>query len=103
MSQAVYRPACLLETLDPDTYWAALRSVMNIEQEKGLSLIIAGIDEIQHRNHEFIWELCVFLEHLHKKPSAARVLLTSRPQADIKEIPGWLPCTSIEMIGKGRV
>ena len=86
----------LKATSDSDTYWAALRAATDIEQEKGLSLIIDGIDETQHQNHEFIRELCVFIENLRKRPSATRVLLTSRPQAEIKEILGWLPCTSIE-------
>jgi hypothetical protein len=57
-----------------DAYSGALKAVMDIEWEKGLSLIIG---KTEHQKHEFIRELCLFVEHLRERPSTARVLLTS--------------------------
>jgi hypothetical protein len=86
-----------------DAYWGALKAVAYIEQEKGLSLIIDGLDETEHQNHEFIRELCVFIEHLRKRPSTTQVLLTSRPQAEIKEILGRLPSIEYDRERKGMI
>ena len=77
-----------------DAYWGALRAVLDIEQGMELSLIIDGLDKTENQGYEFIRELCVFIEHLREGPFTARVLLTSRPQAAIKDILGRL--SSIE-------
>ena len=84
-----------------DAYWGALRAVADIEWEKGLSLIIDGLDQIEHHKHEFIRELCGFIEYLRERPSRTRVLLTSRPQAEIKEILGRLPSIEYDKERKG--
>ena len=88
-----------------DAYWGALRAVADIQREKGLSLIIDGLDETEHQKHEFIRELCVFIEHLRKRPSrtSTRILLTSRPQVEIKEILGRLPSIEYDRERKGRI
>ena len=88
-----------------DAYWGALRAVADIEREKGLSLIIDGLDQIEHQRHEFIQGLCVFIEHLRERPSRnrTRVLLTSRPQAEIKEILGQLPLIEYDKERKGMI
>jgi hypothetical protein len=84
-----------------DAYWDALRAVMDIEWEKGLSLIIDGLDKTEHQKHEFIRELCAFIEYLRERPSTTRVLLTSRPQAEIKDILGRLPSIEYDKERKG--
>ena len=86
-----------------DAYWGALRAVANIQREKGLSLIIDGLDQTEHQKHEFIRELCVFIEYLRERPSRTRVLLTSRPQAEIKEILGRLPSIEYDRERKGMI
>ena len=89
-----------------DAYWDALRAVAYIEQEQVLSLIIDGLDETERQDHEFIRELCVFIEHLRKRRSTTRVLLTSGPQAEIKEILGplpWLPSIEYDRERKGMI
>ena len=89
-----------------NAYWAALRAVTeavtDIEQEKGLTLIIDGLEKAKHQEYEFIRELCVFVEHLQERPSAARALLTSRPQAEIEGILGQLPYANIEYDGERK-
>ena len=86
-----------------DAYWDALGAVADIEQERGLSLVIDGLDETEHQNHEFIRELDVFIKHLRKRRSTTKVLLTSRPQAEIKEILGRLPSIEYDRERKGMI
>jgi hypothetical protein len=83
-----------------DRYWGALRAVMDIEREQGLSLIIDGLDKTEHQRYEFVRELCVFIEELRERPSTTKVLLMSRPQAAMKEILGY---HVLSMIGKEKV
>ena len=52
---------------------------------------------------EFIRELCVFIDFLRKRRSTTRVLLTSRPQAEIREILGRLPSIEYDMERKGLI
>ena len=84
-----------------NAYWSALRTVMDIERENGLSIIIDGLEKSEHQKHEFIRELSLFIEHLQERPSKTRVLLTSRPQAEIKEIIGQLPSIEYDRERKG--
>ena len=84
-------------------YWGALRTVMDLDRETGLSLIIDGLDKIQYQNYEFIQELCVFIEHLRERPSRTRVLLTSQPQAEIRGILGQLPSIEYDRERKGWI
>ena len=86
-----------------DAYWRALRAVIDIEWEKGLSLIIDGLDGSEYQQHKFIQELYVFIEHLRGRPRTTRVLLTSRPQAEIKEILGQLPSIEYDRERKGLI
>ena len=86
-----------------DAYWGALRAVLDIEQEMELSLIIDGIDRTENQKLEFIQDLLIFIEHLEERPSTTRVLLTSRPQAEIREILGRLPLIEYDMERKGFV
>ena len=84
-------------------YWDALRAVLDIGRRKELSLIIDGLDEIEHQKYQFIRELYVFIEKLKGRLSTTRVLLTSRPEAEIKEILGQLPSIEYDRERKGLV
>ena len=90
-----------------DSYWGALRAVMNIGREKGLSLIIDGLDKIEDQKCEFVQKLLTFIEHLRERPQetpiTTRVLLTSRPQAEIREILGRLPSIEYDRERKGLI
>ena len=84
-------------------YWGALREVLDIEREQELSLIVDGLDKIEHQKDEFIQGFCVFVEYLRGRPSATRVLLTSQSQAGIKEILGQLPAIEYDRERKGLI
>ena len=86
-----------------DSYWSALRAVMDIGWKMGLSLIIDGIDKMEDQKREFIQNLLVLIEHLGERPSTTRVLLTSRPQAEIREILGQLPSIEYDRERKGLI
>ena len=86
-----------------DAYWSALRAITDIGQEKGLSLIIDGLDKIEDQKSEFIQKLLLFIEHLEERPSTTRVLLTSRPQAELKEILGRRPSIEYDRERKGMI
>ena len=86
-----------------DAYWRALRAVTDIEREKGISIIIDGLDKSEDQKYKFIQELCVFIEHLQGRHPTTRVLLTSRPQAEIKEILGRLPSIEYDRERKGLI
>ena len=84
-------------------YWDALMAVMDIGQEKGLTLIIDGLDKIEDQKCEFIQKLLAFIQHLRERPSTTRVLLTSRPQAEIKGVLGRLPSIEYDRERKGSI
>lgn len=83
-----------------DEYWGALREVMKIERDHGVSLIIDGLDKADQRP-EFVRGVCAFIEDLQERPSTSRVLLTSRPQAAIKEMLSGFPCIEYDKERKG--
>jgi hypothetical protein len=78
---------------------------MAIERKQGLSLIIDGLHKIEHWENEFIQEVCVFVKHLRVPvgPSTTKVLLTSGPRDDIKEILSGLPCIEYDSERKGSI
>ena len=84
-------------------YWGALREVLDIGREQELSLIIDGLDKVEHQKENFIQELCAFVEHLRRRPSTTRVLLTSESQAGIKEMLGQLPSIEYDRERKGLI
>ena len=84
-----------------DEYWSALREVMKIERDHGVSLIIDGLDKAEHQRFGFVREVCAFIEDLQERPSTSRVLLTSRPQAAIKEMLSGFPCVEYDKERKG--
>ena len=88
-----------------DAYWRALMAVTGngCQWEKGLSLIIDGLDKVEDQKYDFIQKLLAFTEHLQERPFTTRVLLTSRPQAEIKEILGKLPSIEYDKERKGLV
>jgi hypothetical protein len=80
--------------------WAALKAVLD-EQELELLIVVDGVDEVEHRRSEFIKEVREFVEHLLKRKSKVKALLTSGPQAEIKEALDGLPCIEYDKERKG--
>ncbi|KAF8538648.1 hypothetical protein BDD12DRAFT_740491, partial [Trichophaea hybrida] len=57
-----------------------------------LSIIIDGLDKFEKQKLEFIRELHAFVIYLLERSLKPKVLLTSQPHADVKEILDGLPC-----------
>ena len=81
-------------------YWGALRAVMGLEHKQELYLVIDGLDKA---GQEFIRGVHLFIESLQGCPSTIRVLLTSRPQAELKQILGGMPCIEYNKERKGLI
>ncbi|KAH7231218.1 uncharacterized protein BKA55DRAFT_525091, partial [Fusarium redolens] len=81
----------LLEVSNDDL-WDALRTVLDCEQSRELSIVVDGLDCVQHQRGEFIRAVRSFVKHLQQRLSKVMVLLTSQKQADVKEAFEGLPC-----------
>lgn len=67
----------------------AMKAVLDLEELNihGLFIIIAGLEkELENKEGKFIWNLCSLIEHLQHKRWKAKVLLTSRPHGELKEL-----------------
>jgi hypothetical protein len=83
--------------------WDALKAVLANVQEQELSIVVDGLDEIEHQKDEFIRELLAFIAYLQERTSKVKALLTSRPQAEIKDVFGKLPCIEYDKERKGSI
>jgi ankyrin repeat domain-containing protein 50 len=70
----------------------ALGDVLDDEPQRCLSVIIDGLDKVEHTrdDSDFVRGVRAFVTHLQQRTSKVKVLLTSRPLAEIKEILGGL-------------
>lgn len=84
-----------------DELWAALKAALDCEQERELSVIVDGLDNVKHEKSELIRGVHAFVEHLQQRTSRAKILLTSQPQAEIKEVFGGFPCIEYDKERKG--
>jgi ankyrin repeat domain-containing protein 50 len=81
--------------------WAALEAVLGDEEHRGLSVVVDGLDKVEHQRDELIRGVRVFVEHLQQQTSKVKILLTSRPLAEIKELFDGLPCIEHDRERKG--
>ena len=72
--------------------FTALRAVLGSQEQRGLSLIVDGLDKVEHKRDECIKEVRVFIEYLQQRASEVKILLTSQPLAEIRELFDGLPC-----------
>ena len=72
--------------------WAALRVALADEEQRELLVVIDGLDNVEDQKIEFLKGVRGFVTHLLGKTSKVKILLTSRPQAEIKEVFDGLPC-----------
>jgi ankyrin repeat domain-containing protein 50 len=84
-----------------DQLWTALGAVLSYEQKRELSIIIDGLDKVEHQKDEFIRGVRAFIEYLQKRVSMVKALLISRPQAEIKDLFRGLPCIEYDKERKG--
>lgn len=81
--------------------WTALGAVFDEEQQREFLVVIDGLDEVEQQKGEFIKGVRKFVTHLLNRASTSKVLLTSRPQAEIKEVFDGLPCIEYDKERKG--
>ena len=89
-------------TSKADSIWGALKAVLD-EQGQGCLIVVGGLDEVEHQKGEFIRELHAFTEHLQGESLKVKVLLTSRPQPEIKELFSRLPYIEYDKERKGMI
>jgi dynactin complex subunit len=81
--------------------WIALKATLDVERERKLSIIIDGLDEEQQQGSKPIRGVYSLVTHLQKRPSKLKILLTSGPQAAIKEVNSRLLCIEYDKERKG--
>jgi ankyrin repeat domain-containing protein 50 len=81
--------------------WAALEAVLGDDEQRGLSVVVDGLDKVEHRRGELIGGVCAFVKHLQQRTSRVKILLTSRPLAEIKDLFDGLPCIEHDRERKG--
>ena len=57
--------------------WAALKAILGTEQKRGMSLVVDGLDKVEHHGGEFFEGFREFVEHLQHRFSQVKILLTS--------------------------
>jgi hypothetical protein len=56
------------------------------EEKRELLIVVDGLDKVKHERGEFIKDFYAFVDHLQQRILMVKILLTSRPQANIKEV-----------------
>lgn len=79
----------------------ALGIVLN-EEQRDLSVVVDGLDKVVHQRDEFIKGVRTFVEHLQQRTLKVKILLTSRPLVDIKDLFDGLPSIEHERERKGQ-
>ena len=80
----------------------ALGAVLH-EEQQGLSIVVDGLDKVEYQRGDFVKGVRAFVEHLQQRTSKVKILLTSRPQPDIKEVFNGLSCIEYDKERKGLV
>ena len=85
-----------------DELWTALEAVLGNEEQRDLSVVVDGLDKVvEHQRGELIKGVCAFVKHLQQRTSRVKILLTSRPLAEIKDLFDGLPCIEHDRERKG--
>src|SRR5271155_4341300 len=79
----------------------ALKAVLSDEKQRGLFIVVDGLDKVELQRGEFFSGVRVFVEHLQQRTSKVKILLTSRPLAEIKDLFNGLPCIEHDKERKG--
>ena len=81
--------------------WAALEAVLGDDEQRGLSVVVDGLDKVEHQQDELIEGVRSFVKHLQQRTSKVKILLTSRPLAKIKDLFNGLPWIEHDRERKG--
>ena len=72
--------------------FTALRAVLGSQEQRGLSLVVDGLDKVEHQRDECIRGVRAFIEHLQQRALKVKILLISQPLAKIRELFDGLLC-----------
>ncbi|KAI9774452.1 MAG: hypothetical protein M1839_001735 [Geoglossum umbratile] len=75
----------------PSEPWDALIAALTDEVDRGLFIVIDGLDEVVHRDSEFIGGIHRFLSQLQQTGLKVKAFITSRPHSLIKDILAGYP------------
>jgi ankyrin repeat domain-containing protein 50 len=81
--------------------WTALVAVLSEEQQRDLWVVVDGLDKVEHQYGEFIRGVREFVANLLNRTLKFKALLTSRPQAEIKEVFNEVLCIEYNKERKG--
>jgi len=84
-------------------HWDALKAVLNTEHNQKLSLIIDGLNKIDHIQAEFIIDVCAFIKQLQESSFIVKALLTSQPNSEIKGPLHELQCIEYDKERNGPI
>ena len=83
-------------------YFTALHAVLGDHEQRGLSLIVDGLDKVEHHQRdECVRGVRAFIQHLQQRALEVKILLTSQPLAEIRELFDGLPCIEYDRERKG--
>ncbi|KAF4458275.1 purine and uridine phosphorylase [Fusarium albosuccineum] len=82
----------MLEEASNNEQWAASKAALGMEQEPKMLVVIHGLSDMERHKNDFTKEVLEFAEFLKTRKSTVKILLTSRPQADLKEAFATVPC-----------
>lgn len=72
--------------------FTALVAVLHNGEQQSLSLVVDRLDKVEHQRDDFIRGVRALVNHLEQRISKVKILLTSRPQAEIKDILDGVLC-----------
>jgi hypothetical protein len=78
-----------------------LEAVLVVKQQQELSVVVDGLDEVEYQKGELIRKVRAFIEHLQKRIPKVKAFLTSRSQAEIKDLFDGLPHIEYDKERKG--
>lgn len=81
--------------------WIALGVVLCNWEQREVSIVIDGLEHVEHQRSEFIKGVRAFVDNLQQRTSKVKVLLTSRPLAEIKDLFDGLLCIEHDKERKG--
>lgn len=84
-----------------NTLLSALGAFLVREEQRSLLIVVDGLDKVEHQPDELIRGIRVFVECLQQRTSMVKILLTSRPLAEIKDLFNGLPWIEHDRERKG--
>ena len=84
-----------------NTLLSALEAFLVHEEQRSLLIVVDGLDKVEHQPDELIRGIRVFVERLQQRTLEVKILLTSQPLAEIKDLFNGLPWIEHDRERKG--